>query len=373
MLNEAKTLFFWGEGQGEFNPSHPLKPNIVMKTFKPAFILFLLGQAFTASAQNNNQQPYLNKSFANAAIKNVNVKTSGGSITVTGGNAADAHVEVYINANNNNQDLSKEELAEDLKNYDLNVSLNGNELQAIAKAKSNFNWKKSLSISFKIYVPKEVATNLTTSGGAINLSNLNGEQNFGTSGGSLHINKLTGIVKGHTSGGSISVTNSKSNIDLRTSGGSITAENCQGTINLSTSGGSLNLTNLNGTINARTSGGGIKGDHIVGELITGTSGGSINLTAMACSLETSTSAGSTHVQMESLGKYIKINGSVGHVDLQIPSGKGLDLDLHGNRISTNVTSNFNGEKDDSRMVGKLNGGGIPVSVRTSIGGINLTM
>lgn len=308
-----------------------------MKTFKTTFVLFLLGQALATSAQNNNQQPYLNKSFANAAIKNVNVKTSGGSITVSGGNASDAHVEVYINANNNNGEISKEELAERLKDYDLDVSISGNELEVSAKAKSNFNWKKSLSISFKIYVPKEVSTNLTTSGGSIKLSNLNGEQSFGTSGGSLNVNQLNGIVKGHTSGGSINVTNSKSNIDMRTSGG------------------------------------GINGDHISGELITGTSGGSINLTEMACSLETSTSAGSTHVQMDQLGKYIKINGSVGHIDLQIPSGKGLDLDLHGNRISTNVTTNFNGEKDDSRMVGKLNGGGIPVTVRTSIGGINLRM
>ena len=344
-----------------------------MKTFKTTFVLFLLGQALATSAQNNSQQPYLNKSFANAAIKNVNVKTSGGSITVSGGTAADAHVEVYINANNNNEDLSKDELTERLKDYDLDVSLNGNELQATAKAKSNFNWKKSLSISFKIYVPKEVSTNLTTSGGSIKLSNLNGEQNFSTSGGSLNLDQLNGLVKGRTSGGSIKVSNSKSNIDLRTSGGGITAADCQGTISLSTSGGSLHLANLNGTINARTSGGGITGDHISGELITGTSGGSINLTEMACSLETSTSAGSTHVQMEKLGKYIKINGSVGHVDLQIPSGKGLDLDLHGNRISTNVTSNFNGEKDDSRMVGKLNGGGIPVTVSTSIGGINVRM
>lgn len=346
-----------------------------MKTFKTIFILFLLGLALETSAQNNNQEPYLNKSFANAAITNVNVKTSGGSIMVSGGNASDARVEVYVNPNNGNgETISKEEISKRMEDYDLAVSLNGNELEVSAKSKSNFtNWRKSLSISFKIYVPKEVSTNLTTSGGTIKLSNLNGEQNFTTSGGSLNVDQLTGIVKGHTSGGSINVSNSKSNIDLRTSGGSITAENCEGTISLSTSGGSLHLTNLNGTINARTSGGGISGDHISGELITGTSGGSINLTEMACSLETSTSAGSTHVQMEKLGKYIKINGSVGHVDLQIPSGQGLDLDLHGNRISTNVTSNFNGEKDDSRMVGKLNGGGIPVTVRTSIGGINLRM
>jgi len=346
-----------------------------MKILKPSLILFLLCRGLLVSAQNNNQEPYLSKSFTNAAIKNVNVKTSGGSIAVTGGNAADAHVEVYINPNNGNgETLSKAEISKRLEDYTLDVSLNGTELEVMAKPKSNLmNWRRSLSISFKVFVPKEVSSNLTTSGGSINLNNLTGEQNFGTSGGSLTVNQLSGNIKGHTSGGSINVSNSQKNIDLRTSGGSITAENCQGTISLTTSGGSLHLTNLNGTINARTSGGSINGDHVLGELITGTSGGSINLKAMACSLETSTSAGSTHVEMAQLGKYVKINGSVGHVDLQLPTGKGLDLDLHGNRITTNVSGNFNGEKDNSRMVGQLNGGGIPVTVSTSIGGINVRM
>ncbi len=346
-----------------------------MKIFQSSVILFLLSQSFLASAQNNNQEPYLNKPFANANIKNVNVKTSGGSITINGGDAADARVEVYVNPNNDNGGpLSKDELSKRMEDYVLDVSVNGTELEVSAKPKSNsYNWKKSLNFSFKIYVPKTVSTNSTTSGGSINLSNLSGEQNFTTSGGSLTVDHLTGDVKGHTSGGSISVKNCENNIELRTSGGSITAENCKGMISLSTSGGSLKLNNLSGTIDAKTSGGSINGGRIAGELITGTSGGSINLTEMACSLETSNSAGSTHVEMSQMGKYIKINGSVGHVDLQLPSGKGLDLNLHGNRVTANVEGNFNGEKDNRRMVGQLNGGGIPVSVSTSIGGINVRM
>lgn len=343
-----------------------------MKTFKTSLFLLLLSQGLIASAQNFDQQPYLNKSFANASIKNVNVKTSGGSITITGGNDANSHVEVYVNPNNNNgETISKEEITQRMQDYTLDVSMNGTELEVSAKPKSNFNWKRSLSISFKIYVPKTASSNSSTSGGSINLSNLSGEQDFTTSGGSLMIDQLSGNVKGRTSGGSISVSNSQNNLDLRTSGGSITAENCKGNISLTTSGGSLNLNNLNGTINARTSGGSIHGDHISGELITGTSGGSINLMDMACSLETSTSAGSIHVQMKELGKYVKINGSVGHVELRLPSGKGLNLDLHGSRINASFNGNFDGEKDKTRMIGKLNGGGIPVSVSTSIGGIDV--
>lgn len=345
-----------------------------MKTLKTTALLLLLSQAFTALAQDADQQPYLNKSFANASIKNVNVKTSGGSITIMGGSAADAHVEVYVNPNNNNgETVSKEELTKRMQDYTLDVSMSGSELEVSAKPKSNFNlnWKRPLSISFKIYVPKTASSNSNTSGGSIHLSNLSGDENFTTSGGSLTVTELSGNVKGRTSGGSIHVSNSQNNIDLRTSGGSITAENCKGNIELTTSGGSLNLNNLNGTIHAQTSGGSIHGDHISGELITGTSGGSVNLMDLACSLETSTSAGSINVQMKELGKYVKINGSVGHVDLQLPGGKGLDLNLHGSRVNASLNGSFNGEKEKNRVVGKLNGGGVPVSVSTSIGGINV--
>ena len=344
-----------------------------MKTFKTSILLFLLSQGIIASAQNFNQQPYLNKSFANASVKNVNVKTSGGSINIMGGNSADARVEVFVNPNNNGETFSKAEIDKMMQDYVLDVSMSGTELEVSAKPKSNFNWKRSLSISFKIYVPKTVSSNSNTSGGSISLSNLSGEESFTTSGGSLHLDQLTGNIKGHTSGGSIEVSNSKNNIDLRTSGGSVRAENCDGTINLSTSGGSLNLNNLNGKIYAKTSGGSVHGEHISGELITGTSGGSVDLKDLACSLETSTSAGSIHVEMKELGKYVKINGSVGHVDLQLPAGKGLNLDLHGSRLNANVTGSFDGEKDKTRMVGKLNGGGVPVSVSTSIGAINVSM
>lgn len=345
-----------------------------MKTFKTAVILFLACQSLRAFAQNGNQEPYLTKSFANANIKHVNVKTSGGSIAVTGVNAADAHVEVYVNLNNgNNKDISKEELRQRLEDYELNVSLNGTELEVMAKPKSNFNWRKSLSISFKVFVPKAVSSNLNTSGGSIKLTNLNGDQSFTTSGGSLALDQITGNIKGHTSGGAISVANTKNVIDLSTSGGSIKAENCEGLIKLSTSGGAMHFTNLNGTINAETSGGSIAGENIKGEFITSTSGGSINLKDMACSLETSTSGGSIHVEMKQLGKYVKIHGSVNHVDLQLPSGRGLDLDLRGSRINANISGSFNGEKDEDHMVGRLNGGGIPITVRTSNGGINVTM
>jgi len=340
---------------------------------KAYIILFFLACQSTFALAQENKTPYITKPLSDAGIKHVYVTTSGGSITVSGAAGEKPRIEVYITGNNgftpSNEEIKKR-LAED---YDLNISVNGGELRASAKNKHDhdWDWRRSLNIAFKVYVPKDVATNLETSGGSIHLDNLSGDEKFGTSGGSLHIDKLTGNIHGRTSGGSITVSNSGENIDLQTSGGSVHADNCKGTIKLETSGGSLHLNDLSGKIDATTSGGSIQANNIKGDLRTGTSGGSVNLSGLACSLDTYTSGGSIHAELTSLGKFVKIDASSGHVDLSLPN-KGLDLNLHGNRVNADLGSNFSGTKDKDRIEGKLNGGGVPVDVNGG-GRVNLTL
>lgn len=340
-----------------------------MKTY--ILLLFLACQGVIASAQDKT--PYLTKSLSGNAIKHVFVSTSGGSITVSGSSDEKPRIEVYITGNNgftpSNEEIKKR-LTDD---YSLDITISGGELHAVAKNRHNgdWDWKRSLNIAFKVYVPQDVATNLETSGGSIHLDNLKGEEKFNTSGGSLHLDRLTGDIHGRTSGGSIQVSNSSDNIDLETSGGSIHADNCKGKIKLGTSGGSVHLEHLDGDIDATTSGGSISANNVKGELRTGTSGGSVNLTDMACSLDAYTSGGSMHVQLSELGKFVKLDVSSGHVDLQLPN-KGIDLNIHGNKVTADLGGSFSGTKDKDRIEGKLNGGGIPVSVNGG-GRVNLTL
>jgi len=282
---------------------------------------------------------------------------------------------MFIYPNNGRySNLSKEEIQKRLsEDYDINISLTATKLTASAKAKEHFSdWRHSLSISFKIYVPQEVSTDLGTSGGSIHLTSLTGTQYFRTSGGSLHVNQVTGKMNGQTSGGSIHVSDSKDDIDLETSGGSIEANNCTGKIRLNTSGGSLRLSSLQGTINASTSGGSVHGSEIGGELSAHTSGGNVDLTGLTCSLETSTSGGNINVEIKQLGSYVKIHNSSGHIDLQVPANKGLDLRLYAEKINTGSLSNFNGSTGEHELEGKINGGGVPVTVNAGSGRINLT-
>jgi len=337
-----------------------------MKTY--LLLLFMTCTSGIALAQDN-QTPFETKSLAGDAIRNVYVETSGGSITVSGASGEAPRIEVYIRGNNNSE-LSREEIKKRLdEDYELEVSVSNHELHAWAKRKHeggfNWDWRKQLSISFKIYVPKQVNTHLGTSGGSIHLDNLSGDENFSTSGGSLHLNHLAGIIKGETSGGSIEVSNSSENINLETSGGSIHADNCNGKIKLETSGGSLGLESLKGSINANTSGGSVQGNNIDGELITGTSGGSVNLTRLSCSLQASTSGGSMHVELLHVGKYVKLDDSGGHIDLRLPLKQGFNLDLSANRINKPELSNFNGEWEKDHVHGTVNGGGVPVHIDAS--------
>ncbi|HSU50600.1 MAG TPA: hypothetical protein VLJ41_08415 [Segetibacter sp.] len=351
--------------------------NIPKQIMMKKLLFFMLISATCSSlvAQDvNSETPYMTKSLSGASIKNVEVKTSGGSISVTGVNPSEARVEVYVRGNNQPGKLSKDEIERRLQeNYDLSVSVSNNKVTAIAKPKrQNMNGKESLSISFRIFSPQNLISDLRTSGGSISLKNLTGSQDFQTSGGSLRVDDLSGKVRGRTSGGSIHVSNSKDDINLGTSGGSISAENCNGNLSLTTSGGSLNLSDLDGNIEATTSGGSIQANNIKGQLLTTTSGGSVKLNDLACSLETSTSGGSMQVSLKELGKYVRISNSGGNIDVQIPN-KNVDLKLTGQRISIPSLNNFNGRMDKEEVEGKLNGGGIPVTVRAGSGRVNLSL
>ncbi|NIJ51837.1 DUF4097 family beta strand repeat-containing protein [Dyadobacter arcticus] len=343
-----------------------------MKKHNLLLIMLGLFVSLAANAQSYNDQPYVTKNFTSSSLTELSVETSGGSIAVTGGQSGGFKVEMYVRQNNWNgkKDLTKEEIEDRLEDYDILIGTQGSRVVATAKRKANRRWddKKNISIAFKVSTPRNVATYLKTSGGSINIASLTGEQNFATSGGSLKINDLSGVIRGKTSGGSIEVSHCEKEIDLHTSGGSIKAEDLKGKIELKTSGGSIDLQSINGVIYAHTSGGSVKGDHISGDLDAGTSGGSVRLADVSGSLKASTSAGSIEVELSKLGKFVELHSSAGSVRVTMPLDKGVDLDLKGNKVSIPL-KNFDGQVEKDRVQGKMNGGGIPITLSASSGSV----
>ncbi|WP_432713281.1 DUF4097 family beta strand repeat-containing protein [Pedobacter sp.] len=315
-----------------------------------ALFVLLISFSCAVNAQfNAEKEPLITRSLKGQSITKVNARTSGGSINVEGVPAGEARLEIYVRPSGTTASkYSKEELQKKLdEDYSLEIMVANQTLNVSAKSKNKINWKKQLSVSYRIYVPQNINSNLNTSGGSIRLAGLTGSQDFTTSGGSLHIEHLNGEVNG------------------RTSGGSIHAENSSGTITLSTSGGSLNLSGLKGTIKANTSGGSISGNAIQGELITSTSGGSVNLTDLSCSLEATTSGGSMNVSLKQLGKYVNVSSAGGNVKVELPGNKGLNLKVDGDRLKVGPLKNFSGQNDTHSINGTLNGGGIPVKIEGS--------
>lgn len=344
----------------------------LIKMKKLISFLFATVVSFSLLAQEWDREPYQVQNF-NGSFSNLEVKTSGGSITVKGGQSGNAKVEVYIRSGNYDSKLSKSDIEKKLtEDYELKMVQDGNTLRLTAKRKNkNNDWKNSISISFAVYVSENISSDLSTSGGNISISALNGKQVFTTSGGNLVCKQLKGDIKGTTSGGNISIEDSRDNIYLTTSGGNISAENCTGNITISTSGGNLEMDDLDGTIKSTTSGGNVNGERIKGELKTSTSGGNVDLDELSCSVDAATSGGGVTVEIKELGKYVKLSNSSGRIDLTMPSNKGITLEIRGSKINSSLSGNFDGKIEDTRIKGTLNGGGIPVTVDAGSGRVSI--
>lgn len=281
-------------------------------------------------------EPYLVKEFTQNGPGNLDVRTTGGSITVSAHELNTVRVEMYLQVEGKKIAPGDSEGKEILEDFDIDIAQSASTVSAVVEKKNNTkNWGKSHpSISFIVYVPKLVSSKLNTSGGSIRLEGVEGSQDVKTSGGSLSFNNLTGKVEGHTSGGSIDIKNHMGTLNAHTSGGTINLRDSKGELSVHTSGGSINIDNVQGSINASTSGGSIK------------------------------------ATLLTLDKQVKLHTSGGSIKAVLPSGVGLDLDLTGEKVNSKL-QDFNGQADKGRIKGSMNGGGIEVVMSTSGGNVDV--
>ena len=333
------------------------------KTFFLLVGLLISIHFFGMTENVEKDSPFQSRQFPASSIKKVVAKTTGGKIEVNGDASSDVFVKVYVEREGWSQKKIKQVFDE---NYSLEMKVEGGTLFAIVNSKKkSINWHDAgLSISLKINVPYQTDTELNTSGGSIQISNLEGTQDFKTSGGSLSLANLSGKLVGKTSGGSIHLAGSNGSIDLTTSGGSVNAVQSGGTISLKTSGGSINLANLDGSVHAVTSGGNVSANDITGQFHTATSGGNINLSNIAGNLDASTSGGSVNVAMRSTNEYVKLKTSGGNIRLTIPDG-GYRLDVKAQKISAPNLTNFNGSIKDDRINGTIGTGKTSIEIKSS--------
>lgn len=191
-------------------------------------------------------------------------------------------------------------------------------------------------VRFAIEVPRNYPADLRTSGGNLDVRDLSASVHGKTSGGGISLQNVTGAVAVHTSGGSIKAERLEGSVDLTTSGGGIEVADSTGDLDLHTSGGGIRLQDDDGEVHAGTSGGNIRAELRANHGITlATSGGGITLLLpqnMRASIDASTSGGS--------------------VSSDFP-------------LSTVQTAAGN------HLQGAIGGGGAPISLHTSGGGIHI--
>lgn len=298
--------------------------------------LWLMFLIVSASAHTGGRdEPYRIEEFTIHSPGNLDVKTSGGHITVQSSGSDNVRVEMYVTRNG--RELSPSDT--DLSDFDIEISQAGNKVTATAQRKSNSRWKfwnnNDISISFVVYTPREISSDLKTSGGHIKVSGLSGDQQISTSGGHLELSNLRGMTEARTSGGHIDIQSFEGEISARTSGGHIAVEDAEGNIRVRTSGGHIDLANVSGTVEASTSGG--------------------NITA----------------GLKSVGQFVDLRTSGGNVTITVPDDAGFDLDLKGSYVSTRL-DNFSGDVERDEVDGHVNGGGPQISARTSGGTVSVS-
>ena len=306
-----------------------------MKSLKTSFaftLLILLSVQLTAFAEFR-ANPYLTKKFTLSGAGNLNVETSGSSVAVTGTSGNEVVVDMYVKLDGREIELEDAAVEKELENYNLDISQSGNTINLLVRRKMN-SGRSKMNLSFEIKVPKEMSSKFQSSGGSIAIDGLNGKQDVETSGGSIQVVNSSGAVRTQSSGGSFRVENFTGNVDVQTSGGSIKISQLTGDVQVGSSGGSVTLEEISGSIDASTSGGSIR------------------------------------AQLSDVEKSLTMKSSGGSITAVVPNGLGLNLDLSGGRVNSSL-SNFDGEIKKDRILGKINGGGVPVTMQSSGGSINL--
>ena len=220
----------------------------------------------------------------------------------------------------------------------------------------SFSWNDDYEVQWNIRVPDRYNVDVETSGGWIQVDDIDGTVEAHTSGGGIKTGRISGEGTLKTSGGSITVAGGGARLVAHTSGGGIDIGDTTGPVEAKTSGGGIKLARTGGDVVARTSGGGITIEDAMGKVDAHTSGGSIRAT-----LSRQPNADSS----------LKTSGGGVIVSLAPSIAVDLDAQSSGGGVSSDVPITVQGTQDEDSIRGRINGGGPKLTLRSSGGGIRV--
>jgi len=244
----------------------------------------------------------------------VRVQTDDGSVRVSTGDIKQVEIRVSYTGYKLDRDLQ------------VSTSQNGDSVEVIAKTRNGGNWfnfgVRHTSLRVELHMPKDADLEVTSGDG------------------SVEADSITGNLDVKTGDGHISVQGAKGNIRLHTGDGHIEGRALDGRAEITTGDGHVNVEGRFDALTIRTGDG--------------------SVTARAGKGSTVTSPWNIHT-------------GDGSVDLDLPGEMqaNLDASTHDGRISLGIPVMVEGTFSSTKILGKMNGGGQPIVVRTGDGSIHL--
>ena len=308
------------------------------------FALLLPGKAFSAmpdpgtslvvsTDSTDYEDPFQVKEFILDGPGMLNVFTPNGNIEVEHvSNSNKVRVELYVDRGYAFWSNTK-----NLDNYRINIFQRGNEIVASVepKTKSTGLFSDQMTFSYKIFVPEQMSSSLTTTGGHIDLEGVQGTHVIKSGGGNINARDITGNIKASTSGGNIDIHSSEGKIFVFTDGGNITADDNTGELRLQAKAGWIKARRISGT------------------------------------LVSSADAGDIEASFLNVSIGILANTTTGDIDISIPGGFGYDLVLRGSQVNIPSGSTFEGTKRSNFVEGTFNEGGARLNLETRTGTVTL--
>jgi TonB family protein len=243
----------------------------------------------------------------------------------------------------------------------------------------------------------QAASKLRTEGGHIQVQDVVGDLSAFTGGGHINVGNVTGDATLRSGGGHIRAGQIGGRAELDTDGGNITVGHAGSFVSVRTGGGQIDFGEVRGSVRAQTAGGGIRIMYVAGPMEVESSGGSICLTRVAGAVQAATADGTITAWINPDQVTDRSAGMPGMVQLagasQLASGNGdlvvfLPRNLAANidalvstggeqRIEADPALHLNFQNDRSSGAGGvhavaiLNGGGLPLKLKTTAGKIRL--
>ena len=278
------------------------------------------------------------------------VKSEIGSITVRGGAASGAAVLVT----SDRDDLER--------TYVLRFEeIPGGAQILIERRSHGWSWFGGWSgwrgrVAIAVSVPRATAASVHASGGRVEVSGLDGDTDLGSSGGAVIANDLAGKLAARSSGGAVEVRDMRGDVHLSSSGGAVRAFAVKGAVEARSSGGRVELQDVAGNVHAGSSGGGVSIGGAAGRVDASSSGGSVRV---------SFSPGNAH------GGDIWSSGGGVEVHLDPAVGLNLDASASGGSVYCDLPVTVQGKISHHSLHGVLKGGGEPLHLRSSGGGVRI--